>query len=120
MDITLNAEAGGYDYKSERRSGEATFAARYRPIGNTYESTPGSLEHWLTERYCLYALSPRGRLYRNEVHHVPWLLYNAEAEILHNTMLRAADVAVADTAPLLHFSPRVDVVVWGAEEIRRR
>lgn len=119
-DITLNAEAGGYDYKSERRSGEATFAARYRPIGNTYESTPGSLEHWLTERYCLYALSPRGRLYRNEVHHVPWPLYNAEAEILHNTMLRAADVAVADTAPLLHFSPRVDVVVWGAEEIRRR
>lgn len=119
-EMTVIAEASGYHYQSERRSGEARFAARYRPIGEADEAPAASLEHWLTERYCLYARSPAGRLYRNEVHHVPWPLYRAEGEILRNTMLRAASVAVADTAPLLHFSPGVDVVVWGAEEVPRR
>jgi uncharacterized protein len=111
--MSLVRNAGWFEYESRRLGGQACFKARYRPLGEPYASTVGSLEHWLTERYCLYALSPKGQLIRNEVHHVPWPLYSAEAELLENTMLTASALKVPGVLPLLHFSPRVDVVVWG-------
>lgn len=108
----------GYEYRSHRGDGSASFAARYRPVGDAYASLPGTLDHFLTERYCLYARSPDGRLYRNDVHHVPWPLHRAEAELQTNTTLTPFGIATPEAAPLLHFAPRVDVVVWGAEELQ--
>ena len=49
---------GWVEYHSERRHPDAPpgeFHGRYRSVGPIYQSTPGTLEHWLTERYCLYA-----------------------------------------------------------------
>lgn len=106
-----------FAYQSRRVVGSAAFAAKYHPLGEQYESKPGTLEHWLTERYCLYAVSPDGKLLRNEVHHVPWPLYAAEANIETNTMLDPFKIRLPDTAPLLHFAPRVDVIVWDAVEM---
>jgi Uncharacterized conserved protein (COG2071) len=40
-------------------------------------AVPGTLDHWLTERYCLYATGS-GRLYRAEIHHAPWRLQPVE------------------------------------------
>lgn len=115
--MSLTQKSGWYEYASHRRRGEASFVARYRGLGEEYESSAGSLEHFLTERYCLYALSPTGRLLRNEVHHVPWPLFRAEAELTENTMLEAAGLETPRQPPLLHFSPRVDVIVWDGEEV---
>jgi len=115
--MSILRDAVGYAYRSRRCEGTASFVARYRPVGDAYRSAPGTLEHWLTERYCLYALSPEGHLYRNDVHHVPWPLHRAEAEIETNTMLDGFGISVASGAPLLHFAPRVDVVVWGAQRV---
>ncbi len=47
--------------------------ARYRPAGDAFTAEPGSLEHFLTERYCIYT-ADGGRLYRAELHHPPWRL----------------------------------------------
>src|SRR5690606_19992275 len=66
--------------------------------------SPGTLEHWLTERYCLYARSPAGKLLRNDVHHVPWPLQHAEAKIEKNTMLTSTGISLPDTTPILHFA----------------
>jgi uncharacterized protein YqjF (DUF2071 family) len=115
--MSLKQRAGWFEYESHRRSDEAGFAARYRPVGEQYESSAGTLGPWLTERYCLYALSPTGRLLRNEVHHMPWPLYRAEAELTENTLLRAAGLELPNTLPLLHFAPRVDVIIWDGEEV---
>lgn len=115
--MSLVQKDGWYCYESYRLGGSAAFTGRYRPVGEQYESIPGTLEHWLTERYCLYAQAPSGRLYRNEVHHVPWPLHRAEAEISGNTMLGPSQLTLPDTPPLLHFAPRVDVVVWSADEL---
>lgn len=104
-------------YRARRCDGAASFSASYRPVGEPYESRSGTLEHWLTERYCLYALSPAGKLLRNEVHHVPWPLYRATAEIGENSMLDPYGISLSEQLPLLHFSPRVDVVVWDADEV---
>jgi uncharacterized protein YqjF (DUF2071 family) len=100
-------------YQSHRRVGpSAVFEAQYQPTTEPYAAASGTLEHWLTERYCLYAVSARGDLSRTEVHHHPWSLQRAEAKITKNTMLAPHGLSVGSEAPLLHFSRRLDVVVW--------
>jgi hypothetical protein len=116
--MSLRQVNGQYAYDSRRRGASADFSARYRPLGEAYLSAAGTLEHWLTERYCLYAVSPQGKLLRNEVHHVPWPLHRAEAELETNTMLEPLGLRCPDGPPLLHFAPRVDVVVWDADPVR--
>jgi uncharacterized protein YqjF (DUF2071 family) len=93
------------------------FNATYQPTSNVYESTPGSLEHWLTERYCLYSMSSRGQLYRAEIHHQPWPLQSAEAEIAKNELLVPHELNVSGPPTQLHFAKQIDVVVWTPEPI---
>jgi uncharacterized protein len=113
MSVTQQHNAISYE---SRRQG-ATFSAVYQPTSDVYEAAPGSLEHWLTERYCLYALAPDGSLWRNDVHHRPWPLQSAAAKLKENTMLEAHGIVVSDPPALLHFSRRIDVVIWDAERI---
>lgn len=62
-------------------------------------------------------MSADGVVRRTEVHHAPWPLQRAEAEIETNTMTAAGGVAVYGPPALLHFSKRIDVVVWGSEGV---
>jgi len=87
------------------------FSATYRPSGEVFHAAPGSLEEFLAERYCLYTVDDRRRLYRAEIHHPPWPLQPAEATIELNTMA-PADLALSDEGPLLHFARVQDVVIW--------
>ena len=89
----------------------AEFRARYRPAGPFQLRAAGSLEHWLTERYCLYTTTGRS-VFRAEIHHLPWPLQDAEGEIQVNTMAAAAGITLPGVTPLLHFSRKLDVLVW--------
>ena len=113
--MSLRCEEATIHYDS-RRPG-ATFAGSYRPASEVYAAAPGSLEHWLTERYCLYARKPDGSIWRNEVHHAQWPLQRAEAEITENTMLEFHGLRVEGPPTLLHYAERLDVVVWPAERV---
>jgi len=116
--ISVEKQGDYYHYNSYRqRANVVDFKAKYAPSSNSYEAKAGSLEHWLTERYCLYAKSSEGDLYRSEVHHLPWPLQKAEAEFATNKMLSPFDISLPDTSPLLHFASRLDVVVWSPEKI---
>jgi uncharacterized protein YqjF (DUF2071 family) len=84
------------------------FSARYRPEGPIRTAEPGSLEHFLTERYCLYADDGRARA---DIHHAPWPLQRAEGEI---ELQSVAPVAL-EGEPLLHYTGRLDVVIWSPE-----
>ena len=120
--IRIVEEEDWLSYDSRRTDSHAPpaeLAVRYRPLGSPYNSRPGSLEAWLTERYCLYAADRAGRLYRSDVHHARWPLQRAEAEIERNTMAEAADIELPQTAPLLHFSRRLEVVAWSLSRCGR-
>jgi uncharacterized protein YqjF (DUF2071 family) len=99
--------------RSHRGFPPGEFQGRYRPTGPVYRSEPGSLDAWLTERYALYAADRLGRVFRGDIHHVPWPLQPAEAEIAVNTVCDAHGFALPDTSPLLHFARRLDVLAWG-------
>jgi uncharacterized protein YqjF (DUF2071 family) len=108
-------DGDGVEYGSERThrlAPPARFAARYRPTGPVFRSAPGSLERWLTERYCLYAADHHGHAWRGEIHHLPWPLQPAEAEIEENTMTAQIRLALPARDPLLHFARRLDVEAW--------
>jgi uncharacterized protein YqjF (DUF2071 family) len=101
-------------YSSERRTrgGEAAgFRARYRPRGPVFTAETSSLEFFLTERYCLYTLDGKGRVHRAEIHHPPWPLQIAEAELERNTMVRPFRIDLSGE-PLVHFSARQDALIW--------
>jgi uncharacterized protein YqjF (DUF2071 family) len=107
------------EYASQRRqpgSPSARFTGWYEPAGAVYQSEPGSLEHWLTARYCLYAADRAGRLYRGEINHPPWPLQPARAEITVNTMAAAHGIDLIGP-PLFHVSRRMDVVAWWPERV---
>ena len=98
-------------YSSKRYNGNAEFKGCYRPVAPVQVRARGTLEHWLTERYCLYTVV-RGRVHRAEVHHQPWPLQDAEASFEVNTMTTAAGIPLPQTPPLLHFSRRLEVLIW--------
>jgi uncharacterized protein YqjF (DUF2071 family) len=102
------------EYDSRRTSGRAlaNLTISYRPTGPVFEAVPGTLEYFLTERYCLYTFDQTDRTYRLEILHPPWRLQPATAEFGMNTMAEAAGVRLPETPPLLHFARRQDMVAW--------
>jgi uncharacterized protein YqjF (DUF2071 family) len=109
---------GGVTYASRRLSAPAAeFRATYGAHGTPRAPARGSLEHFLTERYCLYAVDHQFRAYRLEIHHPAWPLETADAEIQVNTMAEAAGIRLPATAPVLHFARRLDMVCWAPERI---
>jgi len=120
--MEIKKQGGGFAYKSKRRRGGlgagkgdlhlANFQATYKPISSVYEAQSGTLEHWLTERYCLFAQSPDGKLFSADVHHIPWPLQSAEAKIYKNQLFEPHNLVVQRPPELLHFSKSIDVAVW--------
>ena len=122
--FTARMEVGGnnsrVDYASRRIDSDgapAEFAAQYQPAGPSYQPAPGTLDYFLTERYCLYNVDARFRAYRLEIHHLPWQLQPAEATITRNTMTEADGIRLPSIAPVLHFSARQDTIAWGPETL---
>jgi uncharacterized protein YqjF (DUF2071 family) len=110
----MRAAAGSIDYDSRRDEpgAAASLSVSYRPVGPAFEAGEGSLEYFLTERYCLYNLNHRGAPYRLDIHHVPWPLQTAEATFTRNTMAEASGLSLPGTKPLLHYAKRQDMVAW--------
>jgi uncharacterized protein len=117
MDARMRLEHRGntLEYRSLRsHRGEpsANFHARYAPTGEAFTTTAGSLEHWLTERYCLYSADRTGRVYRGEIRHVPWPLQPASVEILENTMAQPLGLDLNPRPDLVHFVAKLEVTAW--------
>ena len=111
--MKVEEEDGWIRYQSRRTSGPAAaFVGRYRPVGPKQPPEPGTLESFLTERYCLHTIDGSLRAHRVEIHHPAWPLQSAEAEITTNTMAEACGIRLPSMAPLLHFSKRQDAVCW--------
>jgi hypothetical protein len=114
--MSAKTQADWVAYDSRRLRGSAEFRGRYRPTGPVQIRRKDSLAHWLTERYCLYTVH-EGKIFRAEIHHAPWPLRDAEAEMEVNTMAAAAGISLPHTAPLLHFARKLDVLVWPLRQL---
>ena len=119
-DMSVEVAPAELIYRSRRLSdngGTALFSARYGPVSAANAATPGSLDHWLTERYCLYSRAADGSVYRADVHHCPWALQPADAEIAVNTMTDPLGISLPNQPPILYYSKRLDVVAWSPVQL---
>ncbi len=106
-----------FSSRTHRNEPPAELEVEYRPIGESFSSTPGQLDHWLTARYCLYTADRRGRIFRGEIDHNPWELFDAQAIIHRNTMLSGLNVELPDSPPLLHFARQTSVIAWANQVV---
>ena len=103
------------EYASERLwpgPRPACCAPRYEPVGAPAAAAPGTLEHFLAERYILY-VERRGRLLAGRVHHAPYPLQGARVHGLEESLLAPAGIVRGQGAPLAHYASGVGVEVFG-------
>jgi len=80
------------------------------------QSKPGSIEFFLTERYCLYAYN-RDRLYQSRIFHEPWKLRIASSESRRSTMIESLGVCPPKAEPLLQYAESISVDIWSLKRV---
>jgi uncharacterized protein YqjF (DUF2071 family) len=127
-EMSCGDSGGEVSYRSVRThkgAPSARLIASYRPVGEPFNSRPETLEYFLTERYCLYSagaanrVSGSGRVRRGDIHHRPWPLQPAEAEVEEFKMTAQIGVSIPDLQPILHYAHRLDVLAWPPKKIDR-
>lgn len=114
--MSVKTTASKIQYSSSRLQDPrpAEFRGRYWPTSEPRPRENSSLEYFLTERYCLYVVRS-GKVFRAVIHHLPWSLQDADADIEVNTMAQPAEIELPNTKPLLHFSRFLKVLIWWPE-----
>ena len=101
-------------YSSHRRDDHgppAELQARWSIGEPLLISIPGSLEFFLTERYCLYSEN-NGEVYRARIHHQPWPLQNATLSSLYSTMIESLGVPTPSANAHLRYAEEISVEIW--------
>ncbi len=91
--------------------------AKCASYGVPAAALPGTLEHFLVERYLLYSRAGR-TLYRGRVRHEPYRLQTAEVLSLEENLVAAAGIARPDAPPLAHYARGVRVEIFGLEKVK--
>jgi uncharacterized protein YqjF (DUF2071 family) len=113
-EMSADTNGGSVRFRSRRLAPgplPATCAVRYEPRGSITHAAPGTLEHFLIERYVLYA-AHESRLYQARVHHAPYPVQGATVEGLEEDLVAAAGIRRPASPPLAHYASMVDVEVF--------
>jgi uncharacterized protein len=124
-EITFEESKGAMpviDFNSRRTDDRGRLPAnahiRYQPVeGPVTAAMPGTLEHFLVERYILYAVDEQRRLYRARVHHQPYPVQRAEVLAFDETLIWAAGVKRHDSVGMRHYAREVNVKVYPLEKV---
>lgn len=115
MDLRQEGETISYrSVRTHRNAPPARFEATWRQQAPLPESRPGTLQHFLTERYCLYT-ERWGRIFRGRIHHPPWPLREARLESLASTMVESHGLPTPQGEPLLYYADQLAVQIWPLE-----
>ncbi|HEU4522454.1 MAG TPA: DUF2071 domain-containing protein [Thermoanaerobaculia bacterium] len=91
---------------------------RYRPEeGPSRPAAPGTHEHFLAERYILYAKDADHQLWRARVHHQPYPLQRADVFELEETLVWASGIRRPGDPPLRHYAREVNVKIYAPERV---
>jgi uncharacterized protein YqjF (DUF2071 family) len=112
MSLTQTENTISYSsLRKDNRGTPAKFQATWT-VGEALPKTvPGSLEFFLTERYCLDA-ERQGKLYRSRIHHQPWQLRSAQIDSLESSMIESHGLPPLQANPLLHYCEEISVAIW--------
>jgi uncharacterized protein len=110
--LELEQQGSTINYSSSRTDKpSAEFRAVWQIGSPLPAAEPGSLEFFLTERYCLFSEN-KGKLYRSLIHHQTWPLQTATIDSHSSTMIKALDLPEPSAAPILHYADEIAVDIW--------
>jgi uncharacterized protein YqjF (DUF2071 family) len=115
-EMSIEKRGDSISYSSTRKT--ANWRTEYRPTSAVQKALPGSLDDFLTERYCLYTIW-NGRSYRGEIHHLPWPLQQASLTIHENTVAKSAGISLPRTPDSLSFTRELQVLIWPLTPVNR-
>jgi uncharacterized protein YqjF (DUF2071 family) len=114
----LSLQADG-DWREFRSEGKADGAAqrpelrlRYRPHGSERVALPGTLEHFIVERFAMYSRTRRGTLLQGRETRPPRLIQDCAVSLFRNTLPEAAGVPGPSDAPVAWYCTRSLVHTW--------
>jgi uncharacterized protein len=112
MDLKQNNRTIHYtSHRTQKDAPSAEFVGDWSIGERIPESVPGTLEFFLTERYCLY--SAKGNdIYRCRIYHRPWPLQKAELNSYSSTMIESHGLPTPKEIPLLHYAEALQVNVY--------
>jgi len=117
MDLEVEGEV--VRYRSHRLwpgPKPADLTVRYRIGESLGHAVPDTFEHFLAERYLLYAAGGGG-LEIGQVHHAPYPLHRAEVTELEESMVSVLGLPPPSGAPHMLYSPGVDVDVFNLRRV---
>ena len=115
--IDIEEHARRIDYALARKEDPPAELQASWQIGETMPySHPGSLEFFLTERYCLYSAHDRD-LYRARIYHQPWPLQTATLTSLSSNMIESLGLPTPKDEPLLHYAEEISVDIWRLDRL---
>lgn len=117
-DLQIKVSEDKYHYIGRRTKSSVPGAELdlvYGPSGSQFLSKAGSLDAWLTERYCLYSADKKGRVFRGDIHHAQWPLQPAWCSIAKCDMTRLLGFELDSNPATLHFAKKLDVIAWKLE-----
>ena len=110
------------DFTSQRNDPQGTMPANsrisYQPMdGIVTHASPGTIEHFLIERYILYTTDSDHRLHRARVHHEPYPVQRADLFDLDETLIWAAGIKRSEVIPMRHYAREVNVKIYPLERL---
>lgn len=115
--ITIEEKERGFDFQSTRKGTRVSFEGSHTPIRGSKTTEKGTLEHWLTERYCQYSTMNDRDMYSSEILHAPWSLQPVNVEIRKNTLFLPYHLNFLNLDPISHFSTGVDALMWNIKKV---
>jgi uncharacterized protein YqjF (DUF2071 family) len=98
-------------------AGAAAFSAMYKPQSQLCDSPAGSLDAWLTERYCMYTDTHKRGLLRGEIHHKRWPLQKVQASVPVNSLGQPFGLDLSHTPDSAHYCAGIDAIAWPFEQV---
>jgi uncharacterized protein len=112
-EMLASKEGDRFRYTSRRRGQHADLDVEWEIGERLGPSKVGTFEHFLLERYLLFA-TKNGTLRKGQVHHVAYPAQRAKVLRLEESLLRAAGLPAPERAPeIVHYASGVDVEVFG-------
>jgi uncharacterized protein len=103
------------EYAMERRSpSKPHFSARYQPGAPLGCAPPGSLEHFLVERYLLHVERHSG-LWTLQVHHRPYPVHDVRVHQHHEELIASAGLLTPVSPPTAQYATQVDIDIFSAQ-----
>ncbi|MFT3706398.1 MAG: DUF2071 domain-containing protein [Archangium sp.] len=116
-EMTTSTNDGVIDYATTRAKTGASLKVRFKPTEHLGASQPGTLEHFLLERYFLFT-KWRDAIWKGHVHHVPYPAQRCELLSLDESLTAAAGLPAHEATPAtIHYSAGVDVEVFGPDRV---